>query len=261
MGHERVGYLPKTKKWNFIIENIGESIANPEIVPDIAHATAKNVRSKFKIIGSDEGVVSAFKYLILISFATKQEDSIDFLNKNGINLSLNSDLFDIGIAAKQYLESHVDTKEYSTIATQSLLDTISEWFRRNESQQISIFSTTDNPLDKWKRASTGDGFCEISRSFFSNFTKRYLLYFLEREAAWSLKKIEERRNFNERLENHIKDISIHAFETAKITESFSAGWFNKYVKHEIPTDKKIQGFVDYAFKKINSELLREENRE
>lgn len=259
MGHERVGFLPKTKRWNAIVSGIGSFSANPEEISQIAAATTKNVRSRFKLIGSDEGVVSAFKYLVLLSYATKQENSIDFLNQKGINLSKDFDFFDIGITAKQYLEKHFQSKEYSTIATQSLMDTISDWFQKNESQQTALFSSPENPLEKWKKASTGEGFCELSRSFFSNFTKRYLEYFLEREAAWTLKNIEERKHFKEKLETLVSEVSIHAFETAKITESFSAGWYNKNVKEKIPSDRKIQGFVDYAFNKINSELLREEN--
>jgi hypothetical protein len=261
MGHERVGFLPKTKKWNTIVEGIGSFATDPDAIVEIAAATTKNVRSRFKIIGSDEGVVSAFKYLVLLSFATKQENSIDFLNEKGILLSKDFDFFDLGITAKQYLEKHLETKEYSTLATQSLMDTISDWFQKNESQQTSLFNSPENPLEKWKKASTGEGFCELSRSFFSNFTRRYLEYFLEREAAWSLKNVEERKRFKNKLSELVSDISVHAFETAKITESFSAGWFNKNVRDKIPSDKKIQGFVDYAFNKINSELLREENRE
>ncbi len=260
MGHERVGFLPKTKRWSAIVSGIGSFATNPDSISEIAAATTKNVRSRFSAIGNDEGVVSAFKYLVLLSFATKQENSIEFLHEKGILLSKNFDFFDLGITAKKYLEKHLESKEYSTLATQSLMDTISDWFQKNESQQTSLFSTPDNPLEKWKKAATGEGFCELSRSFFSNFTRRYLEYFLEREAAWSLKKVEDRKQFKENLESHVIEVSLHAFETAKITESFSAGWYNKNVKDKIPSDKKIQGFVDYAFHKINSELLREENR-
>ena len=118
----------------------------------------------------------------------------------------------------------------------------------------------NNPLEKWKKASTGEGFCEISRLFFSNFTKRYLEYFLEREAGWHLKTVNDRKLFKDRLASKIEEVSLHAFETTKITQSFSAGWFNKNVKDKLPSDRKIQGFVDFAFAKINSELLREENQ-
>ena len=46
------------------------------------------------------------------------------------------------------------------------MDTISDWFQKNESQQTSMFMSDENPLEKWKKASTGEGFCELSRSFF-----------------------------------------------------------------------------------------------
>jgi hypothetical protein len=71
----------------------------------------------------------------------------------------------------------------------------------------------------------------------------------------------ERHEFNRGLEKHVQEISQHAFETSKITQSFSAGWFNKVIKEGVPDDEKIQGFLSFAFQKINSELLREENLE
>lgn len=260
MGHERVGYLPKTKKWKSIVTTIGEFSEDPSVVADIAVGTTKNVRTRFKEISDDDGVLYAFKYLILLSAATNQDNAYDFLNKHGILMENGCDLFDLGITAKKFIENHQESKEYSKIASQSLMDTIATWFEENESSQTALFDTPDNPLVKWKKASTGGGFSELSRLFFSNFTKRYLRYFLEREAAWHLKKVEDRVRFNKQLENFVEDISKHAFETSKITESFSAAWFNKHAtSNQFPTDRKIQGFVDFAFKKINSELLREEN--
>lgn len=258
MGHERVGYLPKTQRWTSIVSNIGSFSSNQAIISDIAAATTKNVRTRFKAIGADEGVLSAFKYLILLSYAAKQENALSFLNKNGVDISNDFDLFDLGISAKAFIEKHQESKEYTTLAAQSLMDTISDWFQKNESKQGTLFELPGNPLDKWSKVSTGEGFCEISRLFFSNFTKRYLRYFLEREAAWQLKNVQDRVQFNNRLESFVEDISKHAFETSKITQSFSAGWFNKNVKDSVPTDKKIKGFVDFSFNKINSELLREE---
>ena len=83
MGHERVGFLPQTKKWIAIVEGIGGFAANPNSISEIAVATTKNVRSRFNIISNDGGVVSAFKYLVILSFATKQENSIAFLNEEG----------------------------------------------------------------------------------------------------------------------------------------------------------------------------------
>lgn len=259
MGHERVGYIPKTQRWKEIVSGIGGFTANPESISDIALKTTQNVRTRFDNIEQDKGVFGAFKYLILLSYATKLDNSIEFLDQNHINVGDSFDLFDLGINAKQFIEECQESKEYSAIATQSLMETIATWFQNNDTGQKSLFESK-NPLEKWRKASSGEGFCELSRLFFSSFTKRYLKYFLEREAAWYLKNVDQRVKFNEKLENYIDDISKHAFETSKITQSFSAAWYNKHVMEKIPGDKRIQGFISFAFKKINSELLREEEK-
>ena len=81
---------------------------------------------------------------------------------------------------------------------------------------------------------------------------------MEREASGYISNTTQRARFNEELETNIKHISQHAFETAKITQSFAAGWFNKHVKGEIPSDKDIKGFLAHAFGKMRRELLEEE---
>ena len=83
-------------------------------------------------------------------------------------------------------------------------------------------------------------------------------YFLEREASAVITNISERKKFNEELEKHINQISKHAFETSKITQSFAAGWFNKNVKESYPEEKEIKGFLSYALGKMKGELLQEE---
>ena len=84
---------------------------------------------------------------------------------------------------------------------------------------------------------------------------------MEREASSRLQSLSERERFNQKLETHIQDISKHAFETAKIAQSFSAGWYNLHAKDSIPSDEKLRDFLSFSFKKINSELLREEDYE
>lgn len=260
MGHERIGYLPKTKKWVGIVENIANFSANNDNIAQIAFQTTKNVRSRFKYIEDDKGVFAAFKYIILLSYSSKLNNASDFLAKEGIQLSKNFNLFDLTQSIQQFISIHQQSKEYSAFATQSMIDTVCDWSRKNQIQQTFVFDSNDNSFETWKNAANGKGFCEISRSFFANFTERYLKYFLEREASSKINNLFDRREFNNKLETYISDISKHAFETSKITQSFSAGWFNNNVKDGIPSNDKIQGFLSFAFQKINSELLREEKK-
>ena len=62
--------------------------------------------------------------------------------------------------------------------------------------------------------------------------------------------------FKQELEKYVEGISLHAFETAKITQSFAAGWFNKHSKEGVPSEKEIEGFLSIALGKMRDELQR-----
>ena len=261
MGHERIGLLPKSKKWRKIVEEIAHFSANSGSIAQIAEETTKNVRTKFKYISSDPGVIAAFKYLILLSFSSSQKDPSDFLKKNEINLPSDFHIFDLTHSLREYVAQTEQSKEYSKFAVQAMIDTIAEWSKRNQLQQTLIFDSNPNSFEIWRKAANGAGFCELSRLFFGKFTERYLKYFLEREASSNISSMSARNQFNVELEMHIDKISQHAFETALITQSYSAGWFNNHIRSGVPTDDKIKDFLSFAFHKINSDLIREEKVE
>jgi hypothetical protein len=261
LGHERVGYLPKTQKWRGIVKSISSYTDAEEIIVDIAAQTTKNVRHRFQNIENDSGVFAAFKYVLALTYSSKSQNAFDKLDQQGINLPKDFNLYDLAYSIQEYIGKNTDSKEYSAFATQSMIDTVSDWARLHEKNQIALFDSSDKGLDLWNKAANGAGFCELSRLFFSKFTERYLKYFLEREAAASISNIYDRKQFNQNLEEHVDQISKHAFETSKITQSFAAGWYNKEVKGIFPSDRKIKGFLSFAFKKINSELIREETKD
>ena len=64
-------------------------------------------------------------------------------------------------------------------------------------------------------------------------------------------------NFSDLLEEHIDAVSDHAFETARIAQSFAAGWYNNHAREEMPSNAEIEQFLDRAFSKIREELMRE----
>lgn len=261
MGHERVGTLPKTEKWRGIVQRISSYTGGQKPIEEIATQTTRNVRQRFQNIEEDGGVFSAFKYVLALSSCSKSDQAFEKLKQHGIDLPHDFNLYDLAYSIQEYVDRNLESKEYSAFASQSMLETISEWAKQNESNQINLFDSGNKGLELWKKAANGTGFCEISRLFFSKFTERYLKYFLEREAASSINNIYDRKKFNENLEQHVDKISKHAFETSKITQSFAAGWYNKELKANFPSDKKIKGFLSFAFRKINSELIREEAKD
>ncbi|MEX1014942.1 MAG: hypothetical protein WDZ80_07345 [Candidatus Paceibacterota bacterium] len=257
MGHERVGILPRRKRWTQIVDQIADFHESND-VSEVAKQTIQNVRKRFEHIERDNGVQSAFKFLVLLSHASKSNNPSEILSEHGINLPYNFTPLHLAKAVNEWTDQHAESNEYAAIAIESTIRALSEWYFKHETRQVNIFTEDSKPSEVWREASQGAGFCELSRLYFSKFTENYLNYFLEREASASLNSIEERDRFANYLENHIDEISNHAFETAKITQSFAASWFNKNVKEIPPTDKEIQGFLSHAFQKMRDELLREE---
>ena len=258
MGHERVGALPKTKQWKNVVNQIVSFENNASNISGIAQSTLKNVRRQLDNIENDSGVRSAFSFLILLSLAGKRQDPIQFLLDNNVRISEKPTPLEISRCLNTWISTSIDSNEYSAVARSSAIDTIAEWHDKNKSQQTNIFDASPH-LEVWKKAASASGFCEVARLFFSKFTERYLNYFLERTASASLSSIQDRERFGSELKKHVDQISKHSFETAKITQSFAAGWFTKNVINELPTEKKIKGFLNIAFGKLKSELLREES--
>jgi len=261
MGHERIGYLPKSKKWRAIVDEVANFTADGDTIAQIANKTTKNVILRFNNIERDKGVLAAFKFLILLSHSARREDASEFLAKEGINLSTNFNLLGLSKAIREFISTNTESREYSSFANHALIETVSHWSQQNKIQQQIQFDSDKNSFAEWRSASDGGGFCELSRMFFSNFTDNYLRYFLEREASAKINNLFDRDTFNKKLDEHVNEISKHAFETAKITQSFSAGWFNKHAKDKIPSNETIKGFVSFCFKKLNSEIIREKEFE
>ncbi len=259
MGHERIGILPKSKTWRKVVSKISECPSDPNAVGQVANQVLINVKDKFINIEQDKGIIAAFKFLVLLSYSSKSSDPATTLQAEGVSINNLGSPLQIAKAASDWIEQNKQSSEYATVARGAVIDAMVLWQKQHDNKQGSLFEKETK--DMWREAANGGGFCELSRLFFSKFTERYLKYFLEREASATLNTISDRNTFNANLEKHVQDISQHAFETSKITQSFAAGWFNKNVKNGIPSDSQVEGFLSIAFGKMKSELSREAMKE
>jgi hypothetical protein len=155
-----------------------------------------------------------------------------------------------------WVKSHCASPEYAEIACRAGADAIAEWTKRQNTQG-RLFDDKADATRIWAGSSDGAGFCQVARTFFAKFTERYLRYFLEREASSRLTSLSAREEFTQNLHKHVDEVSHHAFETSKITQSFAAGWFNKHAREMRPSDRDIEGFLGVAFGKLREELRRE----
>lgn len=257
MGHERLGMLPKSRRWRDIVHQLAHVYDAGTSPSDIARSTLRNVRSKLRGIPHDGGVRAAFMFLVLISNSAASRKFLATLAEQDIELPQNPSLIAVVKALRKWVEPQQASYEYGQLATAAASDALGIWYEQNKGQQ-DLFESFDSSLRVWDKAGTKEAFCEISRIYFAKFVERYLNYFLEREASAQLPDFSKRDQFAADLAEYVNQASKHAFETAKITQSFSAGWYKKHAQESIPDDEAIKGFLHIAFDKLRDELLTEE---
>lgn len=251
MGHERIGVLPKTKRWRAIVAEIAAVDAPPSDVPEIARHTLSALGSRYVDLASDAAVETAFGFIVDMARAAAGEQAVaDIATKSPLSF-----VADLG----QRLRATEGSLETAEIVRRAAADAIATWGRENATTQSELFADSA-PGNAWRGLGTGAGFCELSRLFFSRLTERYLSYFLDREASAALPNIQAREQFGRQLQAHLGDVSKHSFETAKITQSFAAGWFNKNAATNRPTSEQIKRFLSYAFAKLREDIRREDRQ-
>ena len=255
MGHERLGILPRQKNWYSIVDDIRAALdGDIDETSLLVSNTLKNVRDRYRKIFLDSGVQAAFAYLVALS--TSNLPSKSKLTSIEVNLQQNPSIFKITSELSKWVTVNASSNEYAELASRAAADAIAMWHRQNTNQR-SLFDDESTTSAIWTNID-GRSFCTISRTFFAKFTERYMKYFIERSASAETSSIQKRDKLQQALAKHVDAISQHAFETSKITQSFSAGWFNKYAKNRRPTDKQIVGFLSLSFSKLQEELSRED---
>ena len=258
MGHERVGFLPKTRKWNELVKQMSSLYSSDIPVSDIAAQTLQNVRKQYQTLFNDDAVKSAFAFLVAFSRACRFPEPQDQLSASGIPIPAQPTLLSVVKALHKSVPIKESASEYGQLSLAAASDAIGQWYKQNASTQIALFKASNEFLETWRGLGKGAGFCELARLYFGKLTERYLNYFLDRAASYSFRNLQQRQQFQREVRSHVDDVSKHAFETAKITQSFSAGWFNSHTKEKVPEAKEIEGFLSVAFGKLRDELRREE---
>jgi len=257
MGHRRVGFLPKTRRWHQIVEALGTFSDDQETLGDIVASTLDAVRTRFKHVDTDPAVKGSFESLVTLCMAMSVDDPGQYLAAAGYRYPSKASPLSLARILTERLGTREGSAEYRALAVGATCDALVNWHKRATKNTPSMFSDGAGPYADWRALSTGGGFCELARLYFSSFTERHLKYFLEREASRVLSSIEQRDAFESRLSDYMSDISKHAFETAKITQSFAAGWFNKQRRSTSVSSEAIHSFLTLAFGKLRDELMRE----
>lgn len=248
MGHERLGALPRSRPWQDVVARMGSFNSAGDVKP-VARAVVENVQRRIPDIPKDTGVQASFAFLVGLAVASRSEDPTEVYPWE-INLPDSGTPLELGLVLRQWVRAQGIQGEYAELATQAATDALVDWYERHPSSQHDLFVAAPEPYGPWRGIRDGRGFSELAHAYFSAFTKRYLDYFLDREASAVIPTIEQRERFDD-------GVARHSAETAKITQSFAAGWFNGHTKDGLPPIAEVEGFLGVAFRKIREELLRE----
>lgn len=255
MGHERIGFLPRTKAWKAIIDQLATFDDSDESLAQIANATLNNVKKTYESMPYDESVIKALQYLVTLSVSAKKENQVNFLQEHGYIVDENLSLLSLVRSAKNLITTENGSLESNKMVRDAILQAITAYERNNRDDQLSLFR--EQPSNIWSNIGSGAAFCELTRSFFAAFTDRYLRYYLEREAASIINDYRSIEAFSQKLSEQAEAISHHAFETSKIMQSFAAGWYNRHAKDSVPSTQEITDFLRLSFGKMREEFRRE----
>ena len=237
-----------------LVSDIGDVGPVADAVPRLAHRTLHHVRQRFDGLKRDTGLEAAFSFILALCrpVTTAPEHALE----PAVDLDKNPSVLEITRHLNAWIDANTDSAEYAELAKRSGADAIAYWTKRC-SRQRELFDAQQTATQIWSDAATGSAFSEISRVFFGKLLERYLKYFLEREASGQFRRIEDREAFGENLARHVDSIARHAFEASKITQSFAAGWYNKYARDTPPARQDTRGFLSFTLGKLSQELQRE----
>lgn len=249
MGHERLGMLPKTTKWRVIVSKVAACESESITASNIAEQTLTALGARYSDLANDPSVRTAFSFLVEIAqSAASVETTTSIANKSPLEL-----VSELARRMRATTNGSLETRE---LVQRAAADAIVAWRRENSAEQPDLFLDLA-PQSRWSELGSGAGFCEMSRLYFAKLTERYLNYFLDREASAVITDLGARERFKNRLSDHVSEVSRHSFESAKITQSYAAGWFNKNAIGASPSNTQTKKFLAYAFEKLREEFRRE----
>ena len=258
MGHERLGFLPRTTQWRKLVDLIGETAAvGPVGMPRLLDQTLDRVAKKLAEVEKDSGVIACFAFLVRFSLLRTGTAPEGLAGELGVPSGSIGPL-ELTSKLKAFAREHANSLEYLEIATAAAGQAIVEWRAQREViGQQELFSAQETGKDLWNAAGTTAGFCELSRLFFARFTERHLAYYLDRELATTAGDLKKVAEFRHNLALQVDAVSKHAFDISRLTQSYAAGWITNVHREHRATDRHVQKFISHALGKIRTELHSE----
>src|SRR6185437_5352570 len=266
MGHQRVGSVPKTKKWTSVVEKItggGAGAGTQSGTSDSFKTPAVADVAREILVAAEEGLLdvkndSGFRYTVYlltqVVLAARQEDWLTGLGGLGIHLDATATVFDLTGEVHRVIEEH--RKRHRGSATigemaQQAAGDASTFLAKDNA--ITLFgSGRDELQEAVKKLSTKAGFSDLGQRFFGNFTARFLDFYASRivpkqAGQPGFKTAGDFGEFRQALFDH-------CHQSAKIVHDFCGQWYSKTEWEKGIDQQNIVGLVSHAIDKMRDEL-------
>ena len=245
MGHIRLGNLPRTRRWQQVVDLLDEGAGTPAI----AAATLAAAKRGLEGAARDPALIHSFWLLTQLPLCARQQDFIAELNKNGIGVLSEPTVFELvggfSDAVDDYVRRSGGRTDLGEIAQMGAAESLTAILR---DRARSLFGTTPD-LVRHELAALGTKkqFSVFARDFFARLTEKYLAHFLSRTTSSQLRGVRQNREFRKALETHCRQAS-------RIVEEYAGSWYSKANYEGGITPRKAAIFVDHALSKLRKEL-------
>lgn len=127
MGHVRLGYLPKTRRWSAVVELIASS---PDDIGILSDATARAAEKRLRELRNDASFAYCFWLLTRIASASRAGDFAGALSEFGIELRPDetalSFISQVSRQAGRELAKHPESGPFSELASLSMRRALTE---------------------------------------------------------------------------------------------------------------------------------------
>ena len=254
MGHNRLGGLPRTRKWLDVIELIdcgGSSAAVADATLDAAH-------DSFVAGAADPTLVHTVWLLTQLPDAARRDDFINRLKALGLDVPPDASPTDIATAlgAAVNAEAHDRAAPRSDLGEMARLAAVETLVGALRDPTPSLFGPESDAAQKaLGRLATERQFGGLAQGFFARLTERLLTHFVSKELPQHtgpgrrFETLAEQRAFHDA-------VGLHARQAARIVEVFAGAWWSKARYEGDLTRDRTERFVAYAMKKMRDELRR-----
>jgi hypothetical protein len=253
MGHIRLPQLPRTRRWQEVIDLVGSGRGTAAAV---ASATLDAIDDSFVTRSADPGLVRAVWVLAKLPDAARSGAIAEQLQQIGIAVSATPTIAELTAGLASALDDHLDAHKHRTDVAEMALGATVESVTREVSQRTTtLFRDPTDVARAVAEIGTEVQFGRLARGFFARFTERCLRYYVDRELPRHVGKgrrfatLADQKEFSQAL-------TLHCQQASKIVEAFAGSWWSKARFERDLSEERTARFVAYALKKVRDELRR-----